>query len=186
MGKDRFKSRSTSRRRNTFGSGAGAYVTLELQNSLAWKSLSGSGKELLLEMLTLFSRLTNGDKKYCPEFTFTWGHCKATLCKESFYKARGEILDRGFFLLCVEGRDLRPGSPARFCSSPNWCKYKPPDVDKKRATRRAKAKERELRDNRDRKTDFLQGLKNRNGSEKPTDTKRRNKPNGTEKPSDLT
>lgn len=147
------------KRRYSYGQGAFTLLYDELRSKLAYQDLSPTHRLVLLDMLRVYGRASNGDTVGVSSgFIYTYSHCQEVVSRNEFYRAIRRILEVGFFDAPPEKQELRAAAPRRFLPSNRWQKYEPAREQASKLRKRKAKKETRLARDRKRRTDFRTGL----------------------------
>jgi hypothetical protein len=137
-----------------YGSGAFALVSDELRKSIAYRSLTPLARNILVDLIALVGKITNGGTRPLPDgFAYTWAVCLEPCSENAFHTARQELVARGFLTTPAELQPTTTACPTRFMPSTHWQTWTDPEAEA-RLKKKAAGKDAKLRRDRQRRTTY--------------------------------
>lgn len=146
------------KRLGTFGGSSGVFVTTELRESAAYKSLTATERLVLFDMLQVYGRVSRADTESIRDtgFCFPLSACIEEVDSKTFVTARRRICEKGFFARAPKLESARPGSPHVYLPDTRWREYQPVGDEQRRVQKKARRRKQTLERNASRKRAFVQ------------------------------
>ncbi len=126
--------------------------------SKAYAVLNTSARDVLLDWLRHYFRVSNWEKNPEKYHRYTWAICRARVAENTFHKNRSEILRVGFFDAPPEIQGNDPARAILFTPSSAWENYTMTPDETRNQQRQARYKAARIAKHKSRRRNFLEKM----------------------------